>query len=242
DVEDSLKDYFITKINRQPTKKDLSKLKLELSEGLASIPTLNGGGLHGHIGLIIPNAKYTTFWHGNAPYDILDNPGPYPSTVDPDALIPLDPITHLEDVGGVVDYMDVTELQAELTTPWDQIKAPTTLFEQGDKVQKQLEKAVIKVQPELRLAMSLCWFQQSGEFDYALDNWETKPAAQKTFSKFCVFIQKEFVKRTKRDRQTAKSSGCGIANIAAKQEAELNALAMAEFVNAVCKAMHTWKR
>lgn len=167
DVEDSLKDYFITKINRQPTKKDLSKLKLELSEGLASIPTLNGGGLHGHIGLIIPNAKYTTFWHGNAPYDILDNPGPYPSTVDPDALMwerpiaehkaeikeyetqlgvsswerkaivetiddkwlseiwnphvgfnhksPLDPITHLEDVGGVVDYMDVTELQAELT-------------------------------------------------------------------------------------------------------------------------------
>jgi hypothetical protein len=44
DVEDSLKDYFITKIDGQPTKKDLSKLKLELSEGLASIPTLNGGG------------------------------------------------------------------------------------------------------------------------------------------------------------------------------------------------------
>lgn len=86
-VEDRLKDYFITKIDRQPTKKDLSKLKLELSEGLASIPTLNGGGFHGHIGLIIPNAKYTTFWHGKAPYAILDNPGPYPSTVDPDVLM-----------------------------------------------------------------------------------------------------------------------------------------------------------
>ena len=83
DVEDSLKDYFITKIDGQSTKKDLSKLKLELSKGLASILTLNGGGHHGHIGLIIPNAEYTAFLHGNAPYDILDNPGPYPLTVDP---------------------------------------------------------------------------------------------------------------------------------------------------------------
>jgi hypothetical protein len=181
DVEDSLKDYFITKIDGQPTEKDFSKLKLELSKGLASIPTLNGGGHHGHIGLIIPNAEYTTFSHGNTPYNILDNPGPYPSTVDPDPLvrerqivehkaeikeyktqlgvsswarkamvgavneewlskirnthvgfnhkIPLDLLTHLEAVGGIVYYMDVAELQAELTKPWDQIKAPTTLFE-----------------------------------------------------------------------------------------------------------------
>ena len=57
DVEDSLKDYFITKIDGQPTKKDISKLKSELSEGLASMPTLNGGGRHGPIGLIISNAK-----------------------------------------------------------------------------------------------------------------------------------------------------------------------------------------
>eukprot|EP00804_Cyclotella_cryptica_P025977 CCRYP_002794-RA/>CCRYP_002794-RA protein AED:0.40 eAED:0.40 QI:0/0/0/1/0/0.5/2/0/349 len=262
DVEDSLKDYFITKINRQPTEKDLSKLKLELSEGLASIPTLNGGGHHGHIGLIIPNAEYTTFSNGNAPYNIVNNPGPYPATVDPDPLVrerqiaehkaevkeyetqlgvaswawkaivgavdkewlpeirnphvgfnhksPLELLTHLEDVGGVVDYMDV-----------------------GDKVERQLEKAGIPAQPELRHATSLCWFQHSGEFDYALDNWEAKPAAQKTFSNFWVFIQKEFAKRTKRDKQTAKSVGRGIANAAAEQDNELNALAMAEFVNAV---------
>ena len=282
DVEDSLKDYVITKIDGQPTEKDLSGLKLELSEGLASIPTLNGGGRHGHIGLIIPNTEYTTFSHRNALYEILDNPGPYPLTVDPDVLMrerqlakhkaeireyetqlgvsswarkaiigavddewlseirnphvgfnhksPMDLLTHLEDVGGVVDYMDVAELQAELTQPWDQMEAPTTLFERGDKVEKQLEKAGIPAQPELRLATSLCWFQQSGEFDYALENWDTKPAMQKTFSKFRVFIQKEF---TKRDRQTAKSSGRGIANAAAEQEAEFNAMAMAEFVNAV---------
>jgi hypothetical protein len=146
---------------------------------------------------------------------------------------PLDLLTHLDDVGGVVDYMDVAELQAELTKPWDQIEAPTTLFERGDKVERQLEKAGIPAQPELRLATSLCWFQHSGKFDYVLDNWEAKPTAQKTFSNFRVFIQKEFAKRTKRDKQTAKSVGRDIANAAAEQEDELNALAMAEFVNAV---------
>eukprot|EP00804_Cyclotella_cryptica_P019262 CCRYP_006138-RA/>CCRYP_006138-RA protein AED:0.47 eAED:0.47 QI:0/-1/0/1/-1/1/1/0/104 len=86
DVEESLKDYFITKIDGQPSEEAISKLKLELSEGLASIATLNGGGRHGHIGLIIPNAEYTIFSHNNAPYDILANPGPYPTTVDPDAV------------------------------------------------------------------------------------------------------------------------------------------------------------
>ncbi|KAL7489254.1 hypothetical protein ACHAW6_014843 [Cyclotella cf. meneghiniana] len=87
DVEESLKDYFITKIDGQPSEEAISKLKLELSSGLASIPTLNGGGRHGHIGLIIPTAEYTTFSHNNTPYDILDNPGPYPTIVDPNDLV-----------------------------------------------------------------------------------------------------------------------------------------------------------
>ena len=285
DVEESLKDYFITKIDGQPSKEAISKLKLELSEGLASIPTLNGGGRHGHIGLIIPNAEYVKFSHNNAPYDILDNPGPYPTTVDKDTVVrerqiaehkaeikeyetqlgvaswarkaivgavdaewlseirnphvgfnhktPFELITHLEDVGGTIDFMDVAELQAELTKPWDQIEAPTTLFERGDKVEKQLEKAGIPAQPQLRLATALCWFQQSGEFDSALETWEAKPTASKTFSAFRVFIQKEFAKRTKRDKQTAKASGRGIANVTTDEEVELNAMAMAEFVNAV---------
>jgi hypothetical protein len=44
DLEESLKDYFIIKIDGQPSKEAISKLKLELSEGLASILTHNGGG------------------------------------------------------------------------------------------------------------------------------------------------------------------------------------------------------
>eukprot|EP00804_Cyclotella_cryptica_P028837 CCRYP_008424-RA/>CCRYP_008424-RA protein AED:0.29 eAED:0.29 QI:0/0/0/1/0.16/0.14/7/0/719 len=236
DAEESLKDYFITKIDGQPSEEAISKLKLELSEGLASIPTLNGGGRHGHIGLIIPNAEYTIFSHNNAPYDILANPGPYPTTVDPDAvarerqiaehkaeireyemqlgvtswarkaivgavdeewiseirnphvgfnhLMPSDLLTHLEAVGGELDFMDVTELQAELLKPWDQVEAPTTLFERQDKIEKH--KAGIPAQHELRLATALCWFQQSGEFDSALELWEAKPTANKTLSAFRI--------------------------------------------------------
>jgi hypothetical protein len=37
--------------------------------------------------LIISNAEYISFYHGNAPYDILANPGPYPETVDTSAVV-----------------------------------------------------------------------------------------------------------------------------------------------------------
>ena len=87
EVEESLRDYFITKIDGQPSKKDLSKLKMELSKGLASIPTQNGGGWHGHIGLIIPDTEYITFSYGNAHYNILPKAVPYPATVATTALV-----------------------------------------------------------------------------------------------------------------------------------------------------------
>eukprot|EP00956_Cyclotella_meneghiniana_P007409 scaffold10112_cov34-Cyclotella_meneghiniana.AAC.2 len=78
------------------------------------------------------------------------------------------------------------------------------------------------------------WFEQSGEFDLALERWETLPAAQKTFNSFRVMIQKEFAKHNKHDKQTAKGTGRGLANsITAAEEAEIQAMAMAEFVNAV---------
>eukprot|EP00956_Cyclotella_meneghiniana_P027016 scaffold59716_cov38-Cyclotella_meneghiniana.AAC.4 len=82
DVEDSLKDYPITTIDGQPDEEALSMLRLELVEGLASIPTLNGGGQHGHIGMILSDADYTAISRNGAPYEIFDNPGPYPQTVD----------------------------------------------------------------------------------------------------------------------------------------------------------------
>eukprot|EP00956_Cyclotella_meneghiniana_P025570 scaffold53544_cov39-Cyclotella_meneghiniana.AAC.5 len=72
--------------------------------------------------------------------------------------MPLDILTHLESIGGTLDFMDVTELQAELLKPWDQVEAPTTLFGRQDKIEKQLVKAGILSQEHLRFATALCWF------------------------------------------------------------------------------------
>jgi hypothetical protein len=87
DIENSLKDHFVTKIDGQPTDEDVTNLIRELSEMLASVPTTNGGGSHGHIGMIIDDAEYRTFSTGGAPFNVPTNPGPYPATVDPDPAI-----------------------------------------------------------------------------------------------------------------------------------------------------------
>jgi hypothetical protein len=87
DIENSLKDHFVTKIDGQPTDEDVTNLIRELSQMLASVPTTNGGGSHGHIGMIIDDAEYRTFSTGNAPFNVPTNPGPYPAIVDPDPAI-----------------------------------------------------------------------------------------------------------------------------------------------------------
>ena len=171
DIETSLKDHFFTKIDGQPTNEDITNLIRELSEMLESVPTTNGGGSHGHIGMIIDDAEYRTFSTSNAPFVVPTNPGPYPMTVDPDAAIherqvaehksekdefeiylgvlnasrkhivrSIDPewleairsptlgfahltlhqmIAHLRNTGGDLNYMNVSDLITELTSPWE---------------------------------------------------------------------------------------------------------------------------
>ena len=87
DVEENLKGFPITKIDGQPTNKDLNQLKTELFEMVASIRTSNNGGSHGHIGMIMDETVYQAFSKGGAAFIMPTYPGPYPSTVDPDAVI-----------------------------------------------------------------------------------------------------------------------------------------------------------
>ena len=87
DIEDALSDYKVTKIDGQPTEEDLTKLLQELTAMAATIPTTNGGGSHGHIGMLLEDAEYTAFSTGGTPFTVPTNPGPYPATVDPDAVI-----------------------------------------------------------------------------------------------------------------------------------------------------------
>jgi len=85
DVEASLSDWPITKIDSQPTEETVSKLETETTEMCASVPTTNGGGQHGHAGMIVERSLYITFSVGNTPFVTPTNPGPYPTTVSADA-------------------------------------------------------------------------------------------------------------------------------------------------------------
>ena len=83
DTEDSLKDFEFTKIDGQPTDEDLNQLTKECINAAASVTTTNGGGRHGHVGMIIPEAEYITFSHNAERFLVPTNPGAFPTTVDP---------------------------------------------------------------------------------------------------------------------------------------------------------------
>jgi|JI9StandDraft_2_1071091.scaffolds.fasta_scaffold2041384_1 hypothetical protein len=53
DIEDSVNKFEITKIDGQLTDEDMNQLTYELGAMCATIPTTNGGGDHGHIGMIL---------------------------------------------------------------------------------------------------------------------------------------------------------------------------------------------
>jgi hypothetical protein len=58
-------------------------------------------------------------------------------------------LTHLRNVGGSLDHMDVTELFTNIQNPWDGIEAPAAYFTRGDKYKRQLLKVGQNKNPEL---------------------------------------------------------------------------------------------
>ena len=60
DVFNALKEFEPTKIDGQPTDKDINKLTTHLSAALVTISTGNGGGNLGHIGIVVPETQYVT--------------------------------------------------------------------------------------------------------------------------------------------------------------------------------------
>jgi len=87
DVEQGLEKYEITKIDGQPTDEDLNLLTKELTNAAGSVATQNGGGEHGHVGMVVDEAEYVTFSRNGDRFLVPTNPGPYPQTVDPDKVI-----------------------------------------------------------------------------------------------------------------------------------------------------------
>ena len=77
DVEEGLEKYEITKIDGQPTDEDLNLLAKRLTNAAGSVATQNGGGEHGHIGMVVEKAKYITFSRNGdrflAPTNLISN-------------------------------------------------------------------------------------------------------------------------------------------------------------------------
>ena len=73
DIEESLKDLHITKIEGQPNNRNLMKLPSELLAIAMSIPTGNGGGSHGHMGMLLDDSKYRSFSTGGTAFVVPTN-------------------------------------------------------------------------------------------------------------------------------------------------------------------------
>lgn len=77
----SVKDtYFqhkvLTRIHGKPTYESLQNILTELKANASSVPSNIGGGIHGHLGLLVSNARYAALPH-TIPWVSPGNPGPF---------------------------------------------------------------------------------------------------------------------------------------------------------------------
>ncbi len=86
DVFNALKEFELTKIDGQPTDKDINKLTMPLTAALVTISNSNRGGKLGHIGIVVLETQYVTLSVGHN-LDRPIYPGPYPATVSVDKKI-----------------------------------------------------------------------------------------------------------------------------------------------------------
>ena len=87
DIIQGLEKYEITKIEGQPMEEDLKQLTLELSSALGSVATTLRGRDHVHVGLIIDETEYVTFSRNGKKFTAPTNPGAYPASPDPNAVV-----------------------------------------------------------------------------------------------------------------------------------------------------------
>lgn len=66
----------LTKIHGQPTYETLQNLATEIKANAVSVPSTLGGGLYGHLGLVLSDIRYATLAH-TVPWVSPANPGPF---------------------------------------------------------------------------------------------------------------------------------------------------------------------
>jgi hypothetical protein len=82
DIEAKITEKHVTKIDGQPTLENIRTLDQELAAILSEIETTNGGGNHGHLGMIMNDTDYQRISTGRTKWTVPTNPGSYPSGID----------------------------------------------------------------------------------------------------------------------------------------------------------------
>lgn len=127
-------------------------------------------------------------------------------------VTPLQMLTHLRMRWGAVDYIDITALMAECDAPWDTTEVPTKYFNRVDKARRQLARANVQIDERAMLAKAFKSFKDTGDFDPAIREWESRPVATQTYVLFKTVMCTEFAKLNRQDNTTARATGHGSAN------------------------------
>jgi hypothetical protein len=76
EVQKTVADRTVTKVNGPPTSNDLNLLEEELIAIATSIPSVLGGGMNGHAGMLLSDINYATMAPGSL-FVVPVNPGVY---------------------------------------------------------------------------------------------------------------------------------------------------------------------
>jgi hypothetical protein len=113
-------------------------------------------------------------------------------------------ITHLQNQRGALDFVNTKTLLAERDQEWDTSEVPTLYFNRVENAMKQLTRAGTTSDQKEKMDMALYYFKSTGEFDAAVQEWEAKPAATRTWQNIKSFILAEYAKENKQNKLTAK--------------------------------------
>jgi hypothetical protein len=99
----------------------------------------------------------------------------------------------------------------ERDAEWDVSEVPQIYFNRVEKAIKGLARAGIVSDLNKRGDIALYYLKASGKFDAAVDKWEQKPSASKTWTNIKSFIATEYAreKTEQTHRQTVQSKRDG---------------------------------
>jgi len=144
-------------------------------------------------------------------------------------------LEHLLARGGALDFADTKELLAERDGEWNVSENPQLYFNRVEKAMKELLRNGITSDPNERRDIALFYLKATGEFDAAVREWETKPAANKTWANIKTFISAEYAKENKQNKLTAKQFKANTID----EQAEVTEELIASLTEAHTKQMET---